>query len=57
MFRHDLLKSSHLGLRDTSLPLFRFLTDLVTQARPEPEPPNQVVTGALWASLHGIAQL
>jgi AcrR family transcriptional regulator len=57
MFRHDLLESGHLGLRDTSLPLFRLLTDLVAQARPEPEPPAQVVAGALWANLHGIAQL
>jgi AcrR family transcriptional regulator len=57
MFRHDLLESGHLGLRDTSLPLFRLLTDLVAQARPEPEPPAHVVAGALWANLHGIAQL
>jgi AcrR family transcriptional regulator len=57
MFRHDLLESGHLGLRDTSLPLFRLLTDLVAQARPEPEPPAPVVAGALWANLHGIAQL
>ncbi|MEN3614868.1 TetR/AcrR family transcriptional regulator [Plantactinospora sp. ZYX-F-223] len=57
MFRHDLLESGRLGLRDTSLPLFRLLTDLVAQARPEPEPPAQVVAGALWANLHGIAQL
>ncbi|TDC84232.1 TetR/AcrR family transcriptional regulator [Micromonospora sp. KC606] len=57
MFRHDLLESGHLRLRDTSLPLFLLLTDLVAQARPEPEPPAQVVAGALWANLHGIAQL
>ncbi|WP_262285853.1 TetR/AcrR family transcriptional regulator [Micromonospora sp. MA102] len=57
MFRHDLLESGHLRLRDTSLPLFRLLTDLVAQARPAPEPPAQVVAGALWANLHGIAQL
>lgn len=57
MFRHDLLESGHLRLRDTSLPLFRLLTGLVAQARPEPEPPAQVVAGALWANLHGIAQL
>ncbi|GIG87848.1 TetR/AcrR family transcriptional regulator [Plantactinospora endophytica] len=57
MFRHDLLESGHLGLRDTSLPLFRLLTDLVAQARPAPEPPAQVTAGALWANLHGIAQL
>ncbi|MBM0276040.1 TetR/AcrR family transcriptional regulator [Micromonospora tarensis] len=57
MFRHDLLESGHLRLRDTSLPLFRLLTDLVAQARPEPEPPAQVVAGALWANLHGLVQL
>ena len=57
MFRHDLLQSGHLKLRDSSLPLFRLLTDLVAQARSEPEPPAQVVAGALWANLHGIAQL
>ncbi|MFD2767967.1 TetR/AcrR family transcriptional regulator [Micromonospora eburnea] len=57
MFRHDLLESGHLGLRETSLPLFRLLTDLVAQVRPKPEPPAQVVAGALWANLHGIAQL
>jgi AcrR family transcriptional regulator len=57
MFRHDLLESGHLGLRETSLPLFRLLTDLVAQARPNPEPPAPVVAGALWANLHGIAQL
>ncbi|MDG4829046.1 TetR/AcrR family transcriptional regulator [Solwaraspora sp. WMMD1047] len=57
MFRHDLLESGHLRLRDTSLPLFRLLTDLVAQARPEPDPPAHVVAGALWANLHGIAQL
>ncbi|WP_213455485.1 TetR/AcrR family transcriptional regulator [Rhizomonospora bruguierae] len=57
MFRHDLLESGHLGLRDVSLPLFQLLTDLVARIRPEPEPPARVVAGALWASLHGIAQL
>ncbi|MEV4121575.1 TetR/AcrR family transcriptional regulator [Micromonospora sp. NPDC049645] len=57
MFRHDLLESGHLGLRELSLPLFRLLTDLVAQARPEPEPPAEVVAAALWANLHGLAQL
>jgi len=55
MFRHDLLESSRLGLRETSLPLFGALVDLVGQARPEADAP--VVAGALWANLHGIAQL
>ncbi|MEV8517252.1 TetR/AcrR family transcriptional regulator [Dactylosporangium sp. NPDC051484] len=57
MLRHDLLESGHLGLRDASLPLFRLLTDLVAQARPEPEPPARIVAGTLWANLHGITQL
>ncbi|MFI8230496.1 TetR/AcrR family transcriptional regulator [Streptomyces sp. NPDC085900] len=55
MFRHDLLASGHLGLRDTSLPLFGALVELVGRARPEAD--ARVVAGALWANLHGIAQL
>lgn len=55
MFRHDLLESGHLGLRDTSLPLFGRLVDLVGQVRPDAD--ARLVAGALWANLHGIAQL
>ncbi|WP_420037258.1 TetR/AcrR family transcriptional regulator [Streptomyces sp. cg28] len=55
MFRHDLLESDELGLRETSLPLFGMLTNLVAQVRPEVEP--SVLAGALWANLHGVAQL
>ncbi|MFF1676308.1 TetR/AcrR family transcriptional regulator [Streptomyces sp. NPDC058256] len=55
MFRHDLLESNRLGLRETSLPLFGALVDLVGQVRPEAD--VQLVAGALWANLHGIAQL
>ncbi|MFI7402017.1 TetR/AcrR family transcriptional regulator [Streptomyces sp. NPDC049541] len=55
MFRHDLLESGHLGLRDTSLPLFGRLVELVGRVRPEAD--ARVVAGALWANLHGIAQL
>jgi AcrR family transcriptional regulator len=55
MFRHDLLESGQLGLRETSLPLFGVLVDLVGRVRPEADAP--VVAGALWANLHGIAQL
>ncbi|MFC4504338.1 MULTISPECIES: TetR/AcrR family transcriptional regulator [Streptomyces] len=55
MFRHDLLESGHLRLRDTSLPLFRVLVDLVGRARPGAD--ARAVAGALWANLHGIAQL
>jgi hypothetical protein len=61
MFRHDLLASGHLGLRETSLPLFRTLVDLVTRARrdtgAEVTGSPEVVAGALWSNLHGIAQL
>lgn len=55
MFRHDLLESRHLGLRDTSLPLFGVLVDLVGRARPDVD--ARLVAGALWANLHGVAQL
>ncbi|MEV4941397.1 TetR/AcrR family transcriptional regulator [Streptomyces zaomyceticus] len=56
MFRHDLLESGRLGLRETSLPLFARLTALVTRVRPAAADPT-VLAGALWANLHGIAQL
>ena len=55
MFRHDLLESGHLGLRETSLPLFGVLVDLVGRARPDVDARH--VAGALWANLHGLAQL
>ncbi|MEE4422758.1 TetR/AcrR family transcriptional regulator [Streptomyces bugieae] len=57
MFRHDLLESNRLGLRDTSLPLFQVLVDLIARIRPPADTPPPVVAGALWANLHGIAQL
>ncbi|MFI2236665.1 TetR/AcrR family transcriptional regulator [Streptomyces chrestomyceticus] len=57
MFRHDLLESGHLGLRDTSLPLFSTLVDLIAQVGTRPAADPAVVAGALWANLHGIAQL
>ncbi|AGS72879.1 TetR/AcrR family transcriptional regulator [Streptomyces collinus] len=55
MFRHDLLDSGGSGLRETSLPLFGVLADLVGRVRPETD--ARRVAGALWANLHGIAQL
>ncbi|GLY07518.1 TetR/AcrR family transcriptional regulator [Actinoplanes sp. NBRC 101535] len=55
MFRHDLLESGHLGLRDTSLPLFRLLTTLIAETRATPAP--EVTAAALWSALHGLAQL
>ncbi|WP_406864898.1 TetR/AcrR family transcriptional regulator [Streptomyces sp. HUAS MG47] len=58
MFRHDLLESGRQGgLRTTSLPLFEQFTALVDQARMPTDVPAAVVAGALWANLHGIAQL
>ncbi|GAA5187383.1 TetR/AcrR family transcriptional regulator [Rugosimonospora acidiphila] len=57
MFRHDLLESNRLGLREGSLPLFTALVDLVEQARPVSGAPPQRVAAALWANLHGIALL
>ncbi|UKY53393.1 TetR/AcrR family transcriptional regulator [Streptomyces inhibens] len=57
MFRHDLLESNQLGLRETSLPLFGVLVDLVTRAQPPVDAAPAVVAGALWGNLHGIAQL
>lgn len=55
MFRHDLLESGHLGLRETSLPLFRVLAELVGEVRPGAD--ARRAAGALWANLHGMAQL
>jgi hypothetical protein len=57
MFRHDLLESHRLGLREVSLPLFSMVTALVAAARPRADGAPAVVAGALWANLHGIAQL
>ncbi|MEU3481884.1 TetR/AcrR family transcriptional regulator [Streptomyces sp. NPDC033753] len=94
MFRHDLLESGRLGLRETSLPLFAHLAELVDRAAnpgrdvaanagreaaanagrdavadpgrdtatatgPNAGPSADAVlrAGALWANLHGIAQL
>ncbi|MEU3456426.1 TetR/AcrR family transcriptional regulator [Micromonospora sp. NPDC006766] len=59
MFRHDLLRGNQMGLREASVPLFEVLVDLVARARPARPggPPAAVVAGALWANLHGLAQL
>ncbi|MEU2614323.1 TetR/AcrR family transcriptional regulator [Micromonospora sp. NPDC007271] len=59
MFRHDLLRGSQMGLREASVPLFEVLVDLVARARPARPggPPAAVIAGALWANLHGLAQL
>ncbi|MFF8726482.1 TetR/AcrR family transcriptional regulator [Streptomyces sp. NPDC015171] len=55
MFRHDLLESGRLGLRDASLPLFARLVELIGAADPGAD--ARRVAGALWANLHGLAQL
>ncbi|MFE7761434.1 TetR/AcrR family transcriptional regulator [Streptomyces sp. NPDC057438] len=55
MFRHDLLESNELGLRDASLPIFALLVDLVGRARPDAD--ARLCAGALLANLYGIAQL
>jgi AcrR family transcriptional regulator len=57
MFRHDLLESNRLGLRETSLPLFDVLVELLGRARGEGGPAARVAAGVLWAGLHGLAQL
>jgi AcrR family transcriptional regulator len=57
MFRHDLLESGRLGLRNVSLPLFGMATELISEARSHADAAPEVAAGALWASLHGIAQL
>ncbi|GAA0565427.1 TetR/AcrR family transcriptional regulator [Paractinoplanes ferrugineus] len=54
MFRHDLLTGNNIGLREESTPLFGVLVEILKragQARPTAR------AGALWAALHGIAQL
>ncbi|MEU4220187.1 TetR/AcrR family transcriptional regulator [Actinoplanes sp. NPDC026623] len=56
MFRHDLLRGNHEGLRAATKPLFAVLVDLVGRARPGTDDAT-VVAGALWANLHGLAQL
>lgn len=73
MFRHDLLDSEkHASdgprLRDSTLPLFERIVALVARCEVErdtarrggpaaPAPPPTVVAAALWANLHGVAQL
>ncbi|WP_067500109.1 TetR/AcrR family transcriptional regulator [Actinoplanes sp. TFC3] len=53
MFRHELLRGNKEGLRDASKPLFGVLMKRLGVDRPD----AAVVAGALWANLHGIAQL
>ncbi|MFI8263069.1 MULTISPECIES: TetR/AcrR family transcriptional regulator [unclassified Streptomyces] len=68
MFRHDLLDSDgeqdtgdeaagprQPKLRESTIPLFRLLVGLVSRCRSDADP--EVTAGALWANLHGVAQL
>ncbi|MFZ3474559.1 TetR/AcrR family transcriptional regulator [Streptomyces sp. 4.24] len=61
MFRHDLLDGTGQEgpagprLRDSTLPLFELLVSLVTRC--EPAGPPRTTAAALWANLHGVAQL
>ncbi|MZE70095.1 TetR/AcrR family transcriptional regulator [Streptomyces sp. SID5789] len=74
MWRHDLLDSEpqpsdQPRLRESTLPLFGHLTELVARCRSERHaaqhtdwpnetaPPPAVTAAALWSNLHGIAQL
>ncbi|MER7701434.1 TetR/AcrR family transcriptional regulator [Kitasatospora sp. NPDC097605] len=60
MFRHDVLAGSGAGLRRTSMPLFEVLTRLVAVIHPptgEDCASPATVAAALWANLHGLAQL
>ncbi|RZU23634.1 TetR/AcrR family transcriptional regulator [Streptomyces sp. BK239] len=65
MFRHDLLDSGKQRatpdgprLREATLPMFQRLTELVARCRGQALESSAAVTAAaLWANLHGIAQL
>ncbi|WP_449485618.1 TetR/AcrR family transcriptional regulator [Streptomyces avidinii] len=61
MFRHDLLDGTGQGgppgarLRDSTLPLFALLVSLVDRCGAAGDP--RITAAALWANLHGVAQL
>ncbi|MBC9714733.1 TetR/AcrR family transcriptional regulator [Streptomyces sp. TRM66268-LWL] len=66
MFRQDLLDSAASAselprLRESALPLFEHIVELVAQCRSEASdeaaPAPAVTAAALWSNLHGIAQL
>lgn len=65
MFRHELLDSGEQRaagdgprLREATLPMFEHVVALVARCRGEAvEPAAAVTAAALWANLHGIAQL
>ncbi|MFF3209228.1 TetR/AcrR family transcriptional regulator [Streptomyces sp. NPDC002886] len=61
MFRHDLLDGagrdgpSGARLRDSTLPMFELLVSLVARCGAGDQP--RITAAALWANLHGVAQL
>ncbi|MEU1777937.1 TetR/AcrR family transcriptional regulator [Streptomyces abikoensis] len=65
MFRHDLLDSEKHAtgggggprLRESTLPMFGLFTGLVAHCRAGEDDRPDVAAAALWANLHGIAQL
>jgi AcrR family transcriptional regulator len=60
MFRHDLLHGNQIGLREESTPLFGLLESLLARTGADKSAGARTPTAtaaALWASLHGIAQL
>ncbi|MFF4159992.1 TetR/AcrR family transcriptional regulator [Streptomyces sp. NPDC001678] len=64
MFRHDLLDSEKNApggggsrLRESTLPMFGLFAGLVAHCRTDEDTPPDVAAAALWANLHGIAQL
>ncbi|MFE5399281.1 TetR/AcrR family transcriptional regulator [Streptomyces sp. NPDC056568] len=64
MFHHDLLDSGEQSgtpdgprLREATLPMFQRVTELVARCRAQSEPSAAVTAAALWANLHGVAQL
>lgn len=60
MFRHDLVDPQEPELAGASLTVFDTLAALVGACQAEgwnPAADNRQVAGALWAALHGLAQL
>jgi hypothetical protein len=62
MFRHDLLRGEARAaggppLREASLPLFGLLVELITRCDARRKVPAEVTAVALWANVHGIAEL
>ncbi|MFJ7272075.1 TetR/AcrR family transcriptional regulator [Streptomyces sp. NPDC099050] len=63
MFRHDPPDDSgqqgpaRSPLRDSTLPMFELLVSLVTRCRAGAGDQPRITAAALWANLHGVAQL